>query len=174
MNSILKPKEKIKQLLRNYPRERNHLINFLHLVQAEFGYLPEEVVESLSEHFSVSPAEIFGVATFYASFRIDRPAEHEIQVCQGTACHVRGAEAILEEFSRELQKKFGVEEWPNKVSLKKVNCLGCCAIGPVAMVDGEVVSKITPARVKEIVRRLAQGQSNKNEKENFAQGIKQN
>jgi NADH-quinone oxidoreductase subunit E len=165
MNSNLKPQERIRQLLSHYPRERHHLINFLHLVQAEFGYLPEEVVELLSEHFSVLPAEIFGVATFYSSFRIDRPAEHEIQVCQGTACHVRGAEAILEEFSRQLDKYYGKQNWSGKVSLKKVNCLGCCAIGPVAMVDGLLESRVTPAKVKAIVRKLSKNDSPESQRE---------
>ncbi|MBC7363512.1 MAG: NAD(P)H-dependent oxidoreductase subunit E [Candidatus Aminicenantes bacterium] len=143
-------------LLSNYPKERHHLINFLHLIQDELGYLSEEAIELLSEHFSLSPAEIFGVATFYASFRITQPAEHEIQVCQGTACHVRGAEAILEEFSRQLDKHYGEQGWSSKVSLRKVNCLGCCAIGPVAVVDGQIESRMTLTKVREIVRRLYQ------------------
>lgn len=151
-------REALKKLLRNFPSERRYLINFLHEVQKEFGYIPEEGVKILAEHFSVTPAEIFGLATFYASFRIEKQPDHEIQVCHGTACHVRGARAIMEEFSRHLEEHFGPEDWRKKVSLKKVNCLGCCAIGPVAMVDGQIQSKLTPAKVKSLVRKLAQSE----------------
>ncbi len=159
MKDLRGPREIIRNLLRDFPRERRHLINFLHLVQREAGYIPEEGIELLAEHFSVSPAEIYSVATFYSSFRIERPPENEIQVCQGTACHVRGAESVFEEFVRQLEKNFGPEEWSKKVALKKVNCLGCCAIGPVAMVDGKIESKITPARVQKIVASLAKNGS---------------
>lgn len=173
MKDLRDMREIIRELLRGFSPERRNLINFLHLIQSEVGYIPEEGVELLAENFSVSPAEIYSVATFYSSFRIERPPEHEIQVCQGTACHVRRADAIFEEFTRQLEKNFGPEKWSKQVALKKVNCLGCCAIGPVAMVDGKIESKVTPARVQEIVARLVKDGNGQRNKKN-GQGLEKN
>ncbi|PMP95731.1 MAG: NAD(P)H-dependent oxidoreductase subunit E, partial [Candidatus Aminicenantes bacterium] len=80
-----------REILRTLPRERNYLIQFLHQLQAACGYLPEEALKEAADYFSLSPAEIYGLLTFYAAFNLNPRCRHEIIVCQGTACHVRGS-----------------------------------------------------------------------------------
>jgi NADH-quinone oxidoreductase subunit E len=130
------------KLLKTFPAEKSHLIHFLHLVQQELGFIPEEIVPLAAWHFSISPSEMFGVVTFYSAFKLKPGSRHEIVVCEGTACHVRGAEAIVNEFSRLLGIKPGEENAEKNISLKSVNCLGCCAIGPVVVVDGQYQAKV--------------------------------
>jgi len=139
------------KLLKTFPAEKSHLIHFLHLVQQELGFIPEGILPRAARHFSVSPSEIFGVVTFYSAFKLAPGCAHEITVCKGTACHVRGAEAIISEFSRLLGIKPGEENTEKSVSLKSVNCLGCCAIGPVAVVDGEYQAKVDLKWVRSFV-----------------------
>lgn len=94
-------------LQKSIPPQRKNLIFFLHEIQKELGYFPEEVVLQAAHYFSVSPAEIFGILTFYSAFKLNQSCIHHIKVCQGTACHVRGSEAIMKEFSRLLGLKPG-------------------------------------------------------------------
>jgi NADH-quinone oxidoreductase subunit E len=151
MNSL---EDKAEKLLQTLPSQRQHLILFLHLVQQELGFIPEEVLPLAARHFSVSPSEIFGVVTFYSAFRLKPGCQHEIVVCQGTACHVRGAEAIMDEFSRLLGVKPSEENLQKGIWLKSVNCLGCCAIGPVVVVDGQYQAKVNIKDVEKIAEKL--------------------
>lgn len=142
------------KILQTLPGERRYLIHFLHLVQQATGYIPEKILPAAARHFSVSPSEIFGVVTFYSAFSLKTHCQHEIVVCQGTACHLRGAGAIMEEFSRRLEIKPGEENLEKNVSLRPVNCLGCCAIGPVVVVDGQLQAKVDLKEVKRIAEKL--------------------
>ncbi|MGB9893126.1 MAG: NAD(P)H-dependent oxidoreductase subunit E [Candidatus Saccharicenans sp.] len=146
-------KEKIDRLLASLPAERRHIILFLHRVQQELGYIPEEALLQGAEHFSVPPAEIYGLATFYSAFKLKPGYQHEVVVCQGTACHVRGAEAIKAELLRLLDIKPG-ENHKSSIALRTVNCLGCCAIAPVVVVDGQYQAKVNLKDIKKIIEKL--------------------
>jgi NADH-quinone oxidoreductase subunit E len=142
-------------LQKSIPPYRKNLIFFLHEVQRELGYFPEEVVLEAARYFSVSPAEIFGILTFYSAFKLNQSCLHHIRVCQGTACHVRGSEAIMKEFSRLLGLKPGELDSQKGVCLEAVNCLGCCAIGPVVVVDGKYYARVNLKEVEKIVAGLS-------------------
>jgi len=144
----------IRESLRALPPERRYLIQFLHQVQTELGYVPEEALKEAASYYSLNPSEIFGLLTFYSAFSLEPHCRHEIVVCQGTACHVRGSSSIQAEFSRLLGIRAGEDNYEKDISLKSVNCLGCCAIGPVVVVDGEIKAKVDLKQVEKIVRQI--------------------
>jgi len=144
-------RERLQPILEAYRGHREALIPVLQKTQAELGYLPEEAVAEIARFLGVSTSEVFGVASFYAQFRFERPGEHEIRVCQGTACHVRGSARILEEVQRELGIHPGQTTEDYKFSLERVACVGCCALAPVMIVDGGVHAKMTVAESKKIL-----------------------
>jgi NADH-quinone oxidoreductase subunit E len=141
-------------LLKAIPADRKNLIFFLHQLQDQLGYFPEELVLKAARYFSVSPAEIFGLLTFYSAFKLNQSCAHHIKVCQGTACHVRGSEAIGNEFSRLLGIEPGSYDPGKSIALETVNCLGCCAIGPVVVVDGQYQARVNLKDVEKIAARL--------------------
>ena len=115
--------------------DKSNLIPILHAVQNEFGYLSPEAVTVISKHLRISKSHIFGVASFYTQFKFHPSGRRTIKICLGTACHVRGAKIIAEEFERELDIKAGETTPDLEFSLETVNCLGACALGPVVVVD---------------------------------------
>ncbi len=146
--------ERVEAILASLPAERRHLVLFLHRVQQEFGCVPGEALRMAADYFAVSPAEVYGLVTFYSAFRLKPGCRHEITVCQGTACHVRGAQELAEEFSRLLGVRPGQENPEKGVSLRTVNCLGCCALAPVVVVDGEYQGRVHKEKVREILEKL--------------------
>jgi NADH:ubiquinone oxidoreductase subunit E len=144
-----KPREaEIESILSRYDGEQRWLINILFDVQAEYRYLPREVLEYLSRRMNISLAEIYGIATFYKAFTLTPRGKHEVTVCLGTACHVRGSINVLEDLQRTLKVKPGGTTEDGEFSLETVNCLGACALGPVVVVDGEYHGQMSPAKVK--------------------------
>ncbi|MCX8160128.1 MAG: NAD(P)H-dependent oxidoreductase subunit E [Candidatus Saccharicenans sp.] len=146
--------EKLETILASLPAERRYLILFLHLVQQELDYLPEEALRAAADYFAVPPAEVYGLVTFYSAFRLKPGCRHEVTVCQGTACHVRGAGELAAEFSRLLGVRPGDKNPEKGVALRTVNCLGCCALAPVVVVDGEYQGRVQVSKVPEIVKKL--------------------
>lgn len=143
----------VAQILKLYQSNKGALIPILQKVHEKFGYLPKEVISQIAKSLEVSEGEIFGVATFYAQFRFTPPGKHNIKVCLGTACHVRGGERILEAVERELGIKPGETTPDLKFDLERVACFGCCALAPVVVVDNKVHSKMTPNTVRKLLRR---------------------
>lgn len=147
--------ERLSQLLAPYKGQKGASIPILQKVQEEFGYLPEETISEIAKFLGLSQNEIYGIATFYAQFRFERPGEHTIKVCQGTACHVRGSHRILEEVEDELGIQPGETTKEYKFSLERVACVGCCALAPVMLVDNVVHAKMTIAEAKKILNSMA-------------------
>lgn len=145
--------KQLSQILNAYQDEKGTLIPILQEVQEELGYLSKEAVSQIAKCAKLSVNEVFGVASFYARFRFAPQGEHLVKVCLGTACHVRGGQRILEEVERELGIEPGETTEDHKFSLERVSCLGCCALGPVIVVDEEYYGKVAPAKVKEILRK---------------------
>ena len=112
--------------LEGYSRERKSLIPVLQKVQEKLGYLSEEAVTEIAHFLRLSENEIFGVASFYAQFRFQRPGEHSLKICMGTACHVRGGPRIMEAVERELDIQAGQTTADYKFSLERVACFGSC------------------------------------------------
>ncbi|MGD9344470.1 MAG: NADH-quinone oxidoreductase subunit NuoE [Candidatus Aminicenantes bacterium] len=142
----------MEKYLEKFATDQKELIHILHKIQAEYGYIPPEAITAISKHLKISESEIYGVLTFYKAFSLEPRGEHVVTVCMGTACHVRGGPQIVEEMERRLAVKVGQTTADNKFTLETVNCLGCCAIGPVVVVDGKYHSQITLKKIEGILK----------------------
>jgi NADH-quinone oxidoreductase subunit E len=121
------------------------------MIQHEYAYLAPEAIASVAAHLRISVSEIYGVATFYNQFRFHPPGKHQIKVCLGTACHVVGADIILENFERKLGIKDGETTVDREFGLERVACVGCCALAPVAVVDETTYGHMAPSKVEGIL-----------------------
>ena len=130
------------------------LLSVLQDIQAKYGYLPEEKLIETSETLDMPLIDVYGVATFYKSFSLTPRGRHQVKVCLGTACHVRGANRIGEEVGRKLGIGPGETSENGEFSLETVMCLGCCAIGPVVVIDGKYYGQVTPTKVESILRTI--------------------
>ncbi len=144
---------KVKKHMKKYRNEKKALISILQDIQEEYNYLPQEALRIVSRSLGVPLIDIIGVATFYRAFSLEPRGEHLITVCLGTACHVRGGPKILEEFERQLNIKAGETTKDGQSSLETVACLGCCAIGPVVVVDGDYHAQTTIRKVGSILKK---------------------
>ena len=144
-------RERLSPILEDHRGHRESLIPVLQKVQGELGYLPEEAVSEIAHFLGLSRSEIFGVASFYAQFRFERQGEHIVKVCQGTACHVRGAKRILEAIIQELGIEPGGTTPDYKFSLERVACFGSCALAPVLVIDGQVYGRMTTSSARKVL-----------------------
>jgi len=144
--------EFIKSTCSKFNNDPQELINVLHGCQEHFGYLPAEVQEVISENLDVPVAKIYGVVTFYSFFTMTPKGKHPISICMGTACYVRGAEKVLEEFRKELGIKVGESTKDNKFSLSSLRCVGACGLAPVVMVGNKTYGRVAPDDVKGILK----------------------
>lgn len=142
------PTEHVRQIVGRHPPVRDSLIPILQEVQQTLGYLSEDAVRELARLTGVSENEIYGVGTFYAQFRFRPPAEHNIRVCLGTACHVRGGHRVMAEFEKQLGIRAGQTTGDGRFDLERVACLGCCALGPTVVVDGRVHARMTVLKAR--------------------------
>ena len=147
--------ERVGGVLARHPEgDPSALVNVLHDLQAEFRYLPQEALERAADHLGVPHARLFGVATFYEGFHLEPRGEHIVTVCMGTACHVRGAPRILEQAERDLGVQTGGTTGDLKFSLEQVNCVGACALGPLAIVDGAYKGSMNPDKLSRLPRKI--------------------
>ena len=144
---------KVKKHIKEYSNEKKALISILQNIQEEYNYLPQEALKVVSKTLDVPLIDIIAVATFYRAFSLEPRGKHLITVCLGTACHVRGGPKILEEFERKLKIEAGETSKDGQFSLETVACLGCCAIGPVVVVDGNYHAQITIRKVDSILKK---------------------
>jgi len=133
------------------------LIALLEQVQAKYGYLPEDALRQIARQTGRSLTDVYGVATFYRAFSLAPRGKHLISVCLGTACHVQGGPRIAEAFGKQLGIRAGETTRDREFSLETVNCLGACALGPVAVVDGHYFSKVRTSMVQEIIDKTRRG-----------------
>ena len=144
-------KSKIKSILGRNGNDHGMLVSILQDTQAEFGYLSREVITEISKQLDIPLSQVYGVATFFKAFSLTPRGRHQIQVCQGTACHVRGAEKILDTVERELGIKSGENDKGLKFSLETVNCVGACALGPIVIIDGKYSGEMKIEAVKPLL-----------------------
>jgi NADH-quinone oxidoreductase subunit E len=144
--------DKIDQIIDKYQGDASSLIQVLLEIQSENHWLPKEVLEKISERLKVPLNRIRHIATFYKAFSLIPKGRHQIHVCMGTACHVRGSSRILDEVHRNTGIRPGETDLDLKFSLETVNCLGCCALGPVMVVDGEYHGKMAPAKTEDVLK----------------------
>jgi NADP-reducing hydrogenase subunit HndA len=143
---------KIKEICASFDNDPQELINVLHKCQEHFGYLPAEVQEVVSEGLTVPVAKIYGVITFYSFFTMTPRGKHPVSICMGTACYVRGAEKVLDEFKRELGIKVGQTTGDGKFSLSSLRCVGACGLAPVVLVGDKTYGRVAPDDVKNILK----------------------
>jgi len=141
--------------------KKGALIPILQRVQEEFGYLPQEALTEIATFLKLPPSHVFSVATFYAHFYLTRRGDHLVRVCQGTACHVRGASDILETAQHCLGIKTGQTTADYNYSLERVACLGSCALAPLMVVDDTLYPQITTTKVVEILKNTKDAQKEK-------------
>jgi NADH-quinone oxidoreductase subunit E/NADP-reducing hydrogenase subunit HndA len=143
--------EKIKAICKNFNNEKGEVINVLHKVQGTFGYLPAEVQEIIAHELNLSLAHVYGIVTFYSFFTMTPKGEHPISICTGTACYVRGAEKVLDEFKRQLNIKVGETTPDGKFSINCLRCVGVCGLAPITYVGDKAYGKLAPENVKDIL-----------------------
>jgi NADH-quinone oxidoreductase subunit E/NADP-reducing hydrogenase subunit HndA len=138
---------------KNDPQE---LINVLHGCQEHFGYLPAEVQEVVAEGLDIPVARVYGVVTFYSFFTMVPKGKHPISICLGTACYVRGAEKVLDEFRKQLGIQVGQCTKDNKFSLSSLRCVGACGLAPVVLVGDKTYGRVSPDQVRSILKEYEQ------------------
>ena len=151
--------QKAKSFIQKHDNQKRALISILQDIQAEFNYLPQEALQFVAETLEIPLIHIIGVATFYRSFSLEPRGEHQATVCMGTACHVRGGPKILEEFERRLGVESGHTTEDGQFTLETVACLGCCAIGPVVVVDGDYHAQTSIRKVESIIKKYKRKQN---------------
>jgi NADH-quinone oxidoreductase subunit E len=143
--------EKVRSILDRYGHDRGLLVPVLQDTQAEFGYLVREALLEISEGLDVPLSQVYSVATFFRAFSLKPRGRHLINVCLGTACHVRGAVRVLETIEREAGIKPGDTSEDLRFSLETVNCVGACALGPIVIVDGKYSGEMKTGKVKPLL-----------------------
>lgn len=156
--------EKVNRLIEKSGKAKSSLIPILQDVQCEYNWLPPEVLKHVAEELEVSLIDVYGAATFYRSFSLKPRGKHIGTVCLGTACHVRGSQRIVDEISREFGIKPGETTEDLNFTLETVNCLGCCAIGPILVLDGEYYGEMTTRKVSSLLEKYRTGSKVKSEK----------
>ncbi len=144
--------DKIDQIIDKYPSESSSLIQVLLEIQKENRWLPKEALRRVSEKLKVPLNQIQHIVTFYKAFSVVPKGRHEIHVCTGTACHVRGAPRVLDAVQDQTGLKPGLTDQELRFSLETVNCVGCCALGPVMVVDEDYHGQMDPAKSEDVLK----------------------
>ncbi|MGN0031985.1 MAG: NAD(P)H-dependent oxidoreductase subunit E [Candidatus Gastranaerophilaceae bacterium] len=151
---------KLDEIMQSYDWKKSNLIAILQKVQEEYKYLPENALIYIGTKMEgLSPATVYGVATFYAQFSLDPKGKYEIKVCDGTACHVRGSMPVLNAIKARLDLKDGQMTTEDGLfSLETVSCLGACGLAPVCVINGKVYPQMTSDAIKVILDTLLDGE----------------
>jgi NADH-quinone oxidoreductase subunit E len=142
---------KVESVLDRHQRDPGMLVAILQDIQAEYNYLPREALEEVSKGLCVPLSQVYSVATFFKALSLKPRGRHLINVCLGTACHVRGAVRVLEAMERELAISSGETTKDLRFTLETVNCVGACALGPVVIVDGEYHGQMKAEKAKGVL-----------------------
>jgi NADH-quinone oxidoreductase subunit E len=151
---LLTMDKKVTAIINKYNCDRGQLVSILQDIQAEFYYLPKEALIQVSETMDIPASRVYDVATFFRAFSLEPRGKHLINVCLGTACHVRGAARILEQIERSLAIERGGTTKDRKFTLETVNCMGCCAVGPAVKIDGDYFGQMSTDKVDGILTKF--------------------
>jgi len=144
----------IERIADSYDRDTGMLIPMMQDMQAEFGYLPQDQLRRLGKRLNVPLSRIYAVVTFYSSFRLAPKGLHDVTLCMGTVCYLKGAPKICEAISRDFRVEPGGTTPDRLFSFQVVNCVGACAVAPVMLVDGKYYESVTPASALEVLQGL--------------------
>ena len=143
---------RVEALIDSYVDKKEQLISLLQDIQAEFNYLPQETLVKISRKLDIPLSQVFSVATFFQSFSLKPRGRHTITVCLGTACHVKGGQRLVDKIARDYKIGPGETTQDERFTLETANCLGCCALGPVVVVDGNYEGHVTPDKLDKILK----------------------
>lgn len=135
-------RDRVREIAREWEPQEGNLIMILHAIQNEFGYIPRGVANELAKEMGISMARIYEVITFYHYFRLTPPGNHNIQVCMGTACYLKGAEDLHDELAKQLRLLEAGGARQGEFNLESVRCIGCCGMAPAVVVDGETHGRL--------------------------------
>jgi bidirectional [NiFe] hydrogenase diaphorase subunit len=142
---------KVLQAIKLYQRRPDALIQILHTAQGIFGYLPLNVLQYVSRELKIPPAQVYGVATFYHFFSLKPKGEHQVVVCTGTACYVKGAQKILDQLAADFGLKPGATTPDGKLGLEQARCIGACGLAPAVVIDEEMHPKVEASKMSALV-----------------------
>ena len=154
MSEDLPEYNKIDSIIKNHSWEESALISILHEIEKLFNYLPAWTLRHVSEKLNIPMIQVYGVASFYNAFHLTQHGNHIVRVCEGTACPVKGGHKVMEELERKLNIDAEETTKDLNITLERVNCLGCCALGPIVMVDDKYYGQMSPAKVGSIIKQL--------------------
>jgi NADH:ubiquinone oxidoreductase subunit E len=143
--------EKIREICAEFNNDPIDLIAILHKAQSHFGFLPKPVQEAVAETLGIPQSKVYGTVTFYSYFTMVPRGKHNISVCMGTACYVKGADKVLKEFEKNLNIKNGQTTSDGKFSMNTLRCIGACGLAPVIMIGEKVYGSVKPEEVKKIL-----------------------
>lgn len=141
----------MKELLKNYSQDKSNLIQILNEVQEKYGYIPKQSQIEISNYLSIPMAEIYGVITFYSRFTLEPKGKYNISVCLGTACFVKGSQALLDRLKERLKIDEGGTTPDGKFSIDSTRCVGACGLAPVFTINNEVYGKATVKKLDEVL-----------------------
>jgi bidirectional [NiFe] hydrogenase diaphorase subunit len=142
----------LEKAMKEHDYQESALLEILHKAQGIYGYLDRDLLMDIFQSLNLPPSHVFGVATFYSFFNLEKPGEHIVTGCLGTACYVKGVEEIMQAIEREFNLKRGETTADGKLSLFVTRCIGACAMAPSIIIDGEVIGKATKEVVIERIR----------------------
>src|SRR4030043_598888 len=142
----------IDTIIKQYKGKESAILAILQDIQSKKKYLPKEILEQVSQKMQIPVTHIFRLATFYNALSIKPRGRHKIDVCLGTACHVRGGNKIVDKLKRDLGIPVGETTKDKRFTLESVRCVGCCSLGPVAVVDGEVYGRLTQDKIPALLK----------------------
>ncbi len=145
---------KVDAIIEKYESDATSLLAIMQDVQDNENYLPREAVNHIADKLDVPVARIYSMATFFESFHLTPRGKHICTVCMGTACHVRGAQRLVEQLERDLKVKSGSTTEDLMFTVEEVNCVGACALGPLVIVDGEYHGNVTSNQLTKVVKKL--------------------
>ena len=148
---VKQTEDNLASILDKYQDKKGLLVSVLQDIQAEFNYLPKDAISKVSQCLNVPLSQVYSVATFFRAFSLEPRGRHIVNVCLGTACHVRGAVRILERIEQELGIKSGETTKDLKYTLETVNCVGACALGPIVIVDEEYTGQMKTDKVQPLL-----------------------
>ena len=137
---------------KQFDNDKENLIMMLQTIQRRYKFLPGPALAYLAEKLAIPLSHIYGVGTFYSTFSLEPRGKNIISICLGTACHVRGAERVLERITENLSIGDGQTTQDGQYTLESVRCIGCCSLGPVVKINEDIHGRITPAKVGKILR----------------------
>ncbi|OGP98900.1 MAG: hydrogenase [Deltaproteobacteria bacterium RBG_19FT_COMBO_46_12] len=139
-------------IINQYNGKESAILAILQDIQGKEKYLPKEILEQVAQKMQIPMTHIFRLATFYNALSIKPRGKHKVDVCLGTACHVRGGNKIIDKLERDLSISVGETTKDKRFTLESVRCVGCCSLGPVAVIDGHVYGRLTQDRIPALLK----------------------